>query len=91
MSNASDAAAAKALQEATKAIEALRDAVVSFHRDWRFELKRQRGECTCPWNQNPLEPKRGHHRQCASLKGEYSVDDACAQKDLTMEYFDEEL
>lgn len=72
-------------------MEALNESVVNFHREWRLELKRQRGECTCPWNQNPLEPERGHHRQCPSLKGRHFLDDLCVQKDPTAGHSDKEL
>ena len=33
--------------------------------------------CTCPWNQNPVEPKRGHRVSCPSLEDAHTPDDEC--------------
>jgi hypothetical protein len=73
---------------AVKAMGALNESIIAFHREWRLELKRKRGECTCPWNQNPLEPKRGHHVRCPSLKGQHLADDDC---DVMFGHFDKEI
>jgi hypothetical protein len=48
------------VKEFTKVAAALHEAVLAAHREWRLHLKGQRGECTCPRNQNPY--------LCPSLK-----------------------
>jgi len=83
------AAHTSSTQDLVKVLGALRESIIEFHREWRMGLKRQLGECTCPWNQNPREPERGHNRLCPSLKEKHAVDDRCVQKDITLGHLDD--
>jgi len=73
----------KAVEANVKATNALREAIVSFHREWRNERVKNLDLCTCPWFQDPrnlANAPLGHHLLCPSLTGEHHAGDGCGNQ-----------